>query len=100
MTNEEMERAMQFIVGQQTQFAADIHRINEVQAQFGSDIQQMKEVQNTFQRQLATLTEATLTVVGVVGRLGEAQERTEGRLSAFITYVERYMSGGNGKKKK
>lgn len=86
MTNEEMERAMQFIVGQQAQFAADI--------------QQMKEVQNTFQRQLTTLTEATLTVVGVVGKLGEAQERTEERLNAFITYVERYISGGNGKKKK
>ncbi len=90
MTYEEMEKTMQFILEQQAQFATDIQQIRELQAGF-------HEVQAKFQTQLGTLTDATLTLVGVVGKVAEAQERTEERLSAFITFVERYISGRKGK---
>ncbi len=98
MSEEEMQRKMEFIVNQQAQFAADIQQLQESQVR---------------------LTDAVITVVGVVGKLSEAQERTDAamaemakahaemakahaetdeRLNIFINVVERYISrnGGNG----
>ena len=67
MTHEEMEKTMQFVLAQQAQFVVDI--------------QQMKEVQTGFQKQLGQLTEATLTVVGLLGKVAEAQVKTESKLA-------------------
>jgi len=104
MTNEEMEKSIHFIIGQQAQFAADLQRLTEVQA--------------GFQTQLGKLSDATLTVVGVVGQIAEAQAKadakiaalaeaqartekqlseTDERLNALINTVERYISSRNGK---
>ena len=100
MRNEEMNKMMEFIVEQQAQFAADIQVMREVQAQ---DVKLLKE-------QDRRLSDAVLAVVGMIGNLTqsqtktdetiklltEAQKRTEERLNAFITVVERYLSG-NGR---
>lgn len=100
MRNEEMNKKMEFIVEQQAQFAADIQVMREVQAQ---DVKLLKE-------QDRRLSDAVLAVVGMIGNLTqsqtktdetiklltEAQKRTEERLNAFITVVERYISG-NGR---
>ena len=116
MSEEEMQRKMEFIVNQQAQFAVDI--------------QQLREAQNALTTKHAKLADALLTVVGIVGRLTEAQERmaqeqeraakeraesqertnaalaemakahaaTDERLNIFINVVERYISrnGRNG----
>jgi chromosome segregation ATPase len=112
MTNEEMERAIQFILNQQAQFAAHM--------------QEMKETTGTLLRSHTDLTKALVTVVGLIGDLSEAQKATNARvdqltgrmdqltgkvdqltdtvaelterLNAFIIVVERYISG-NGKPK-
>ncbi len=105
MTEDEMQRKMEFILEQQAQFAADM--------------QQMQEKQKV-------LTDSILTVVGIVGkltvaqehtwaalertdaklserdakfsermdRLAEAQANTDERLNALIGIVERYFSDG------
>lgn len=98
MSEEEMQKKMEFIVNQQAQFAVDIQQLGESQGK---------------------LTDAVIGVVGVVGKLAErveeiaeAQKRTDaqlaetnaqlaetnGRLNIFINVVERYISEGrNGR---
>jgi hypothetical protein len=99
MTNEEIARTIQLILSQQAQFAAELQ---QMEAQFGK------------------LTDAVITVTGMVGKLAEAQveattaqartdakvaelaagllelaqkgKETEERLNTFITVVERYIS--------
>jgi hypothetical protein len=100
MSNEEMNKRMEFIVEQQAQFAADIQVMREVQAQ---DANLLKE-------QDRKLSDAVVAVVGMIGNLVqsqtrtdesiklliEAQARTEQRLNIFINIVERYISGNGG----
>lgn len=93
MSNEEMNRKMEFIVEQQAQFVADIGEMREVQAQ---DAKLLKEQMNVLQELYHNLSDAVITVVGLVGRLTQAQSRTDERLSVFINVVERYISGNGG----
>jgi hypothetical protein len=120
MSEEEVNRKLEFIIEQQAQFVADIHSLREVQA---ADSAFMRESYHT-------LTGAVTTIVNVVGQLAEAQQRTDAklaelaartdarfaelaeaqartderlaqtdeRLNIFINVVEKYISrnGGNG----
>ena len=111
MANEQFERHMQFIVEQQSQFAVDI--------------QQLKEAQAELTTKHNHLTEALTTVVGMVGKLTEAQNRTDeklsqaqdrtdeklleltnkqaetdDRLNTLIGVVERYFSGNGASPRK
>jgi len=114
MNNEEMDKKMEFIIEQQAQFAADIQVLREVQAQ---DAKLLKE-------QDRKLSEAVITVVGMVGTLTEsqahandtinlltqaqtrtdnsfnllaqAQARTEESLNILINFVDRHLSGNGG----
>lgn len=93
MSNEEMNRKMEFIVEQQAQFVADIGEMREVQA---LDAKLLKEQMNVLQELYHNLSDAVITVVGLVGNLTQAQSRTDERLSVFINVVERYISGNGG----
>ena len=59
MTPEEMERAMQFVLRQQAQFAADIEKLTV---------------------KTDRIADGLIGLTGLVGRLGEAQERTDQQL--------------------
>ena len=102
MSNEETERQMAFIIGQQ--------------AQFGSDIQQLREVQAQTEQIVARLASVTLegfkdgnakidALVDSQIRLNEAQSRTDQNLARtdeslrnLIAVVDRYLSEGrNGR---
>ncbi len=115
MSGKEINRRIEFIIEQQAQFAADIQSLREVQA---ADSAFMRESYHT-------LTGAVTTIVNLVGKLAEAQERTDAklaelavaqartdakvaelaeaqartdeRLNIFIDVVEKYISrnGGN-----
>ena len=101
MNNEQFERRMEFIVEQQAQFAVDIQRLKETQ----------EAEAKLWREKYGALTDALTTVVGLVGKLAESQERTDeqlseltakqaktdDRLNALINVVERYFSG-NGRK--
>lgn len=107
MTQEEMERALNFIVEHQSQFAADIQQLKEVQGN-------ILTAQVEQQTQMKQLTEATVALVTVIGRLAKAQEQsdeklaelqkrtdeklaeTDERLNIFINVVERFISNRNG----
>jgi uncharacterized protein YdcH (DUF465 family) len=105
MTDDEIRKKMEFIIEQQAQFAADIQQLRETQA---AHFKIMNEKHNT-------LTEALTTVVGMIGKLSVAQERTDAnvaelaekmitladaqastdeRLNMIIGMIERYFSDG------
>ena len=100
MTNEEIGQRIEFIIEQQAQFASDIQLLRELQA---ADTKLLKE-------QYRNLSDAVVAVVGMVGRLAEAQARTDQkvseltdaqagtdqRLNIFLNVVEKYISR-NGK---
>lgn len=111
MANEQFERHMQFIVEQQAQFSADILELKETQKMEGQ----------LWREKYDNLTDAITTSVGMVGRLTQAQNRTDeklaqaqgrtdeklleltnkqaetdGRLNTLIGVVERYFSGNGG----
>ena len=93
MTNNQFERHMQFIVEQQAQFTVDIQKLKDAQAEL--------TVKHNH------LTEALTTVVGMVGKLTRAQDRTDekmsdtdDRLNALISVVERYFSGNGAAPRK
>src|SRR5438105_14074590 len=104
MSQNHIERRMEFIVEQQAQFAVDIQVLKETQE---AEARLWREKHND-------LTDALTTVVGMVGKLAEVQERqseaqnrideqiseltnkqaeTDDRLNVLIGVVERYFSG-------
>ena len=62
MSNEEMNKKMEFVIEQQAQFAANIKLMRDVQAQDG----------NLFKEQYWKLSDAVITVVGLVGNNASA----------------------------
>src|SRR5438132_1287269 len=101
MNDEQFERRMEFIVEQQAQFAVDIQQLKETQ----------EAEAKLWREKYGDLKDALTTIVGMVGKLAEAQERTDeqlseltskqaetdDRLNVLISVVERYFSR-NGRK--
>ena len=103
MTNEEMQRTMQFIVEQQAQFVADMQQLRETQV---FNEQRFEHLSNA----MLELAEAEARTEARMASLAEAQERTEKklaetnaetnsrlantdeRLNNLIIIVERYIS--------
>ena len=115
MANEQFERHMRFIVEQQAQFSADILELKETQKMEGQ----------LWREKYDNLTDAITTIVGIVGKLTQAQSRTDeklaqaqhrtdeklfelankqaetdDRLNTLIGVVERYFSGNGASPKK
>jgi hypothetical protein len=121
MTNDELDRKMEFIIEQQAQFSADIEVMREVHAAdtrlFKEETKLHKEETKLVKEQIHNLNEAAhslnaavTAVVGMVGKLSEAQERTNAtmselataqartdeRLNILIDVVGRHFSGNGG----
>jgi hypothetical protein len=96
MSNEEMNRKMEFIVEQQAQFAADIELMRQIHS---ADAKLLKEETKLLKEQYRNLSDTVTTVVGLVGSLAQSQARTDERLNIFINVVERYISGNGGSEK-
>jgi DNA repair exonuclease SbcCD ATPase subunit len=94
MTNEEIQKTMEFILEQQAQFATNIQKLQEERAQDNSRIKRLEE---SFQLlvQLAQSTDTRLdTLESNMATLAEAQVHTDERLSVLIDIVR---EGRNGK---
>lgn len=114
MTDEEMNKKMEFIVEQQAKFAADIEMTREVQARDSillkdgmlglmDVVGSLARVQQAADDRINLLTSAQARsdenisrLAEAESRLTEAQARTEERLNIFINVVERYISGNGG----
>lgn len=109
MTNEEIQKTMEFILEQQAQFAANIQRLQEERL---SDSPRLARLEDSFQLlvQLSQTTDTRLDIVDSnvasvssnmaalesnMVALAAAQAHSEQRLSALIDIVR---EGHNGKK--
>jgi len=105
MTDEEMERKIEFIVKQQESFADNLQQVAYTLKDVSERQDKLQAQQDKFQSQLELLNQATLSLMSVVGSLTESQKRTDeqlkelgGRLDIFINVVERYINENrNGK---
>jgi uncharacterized coiled-coil protein SlyX len=84
MTNEELEKAMQFVLEQQAQFASNQQQVNERVSRLETNMAEMARAQTHMNE--------------VVAVMAETHRHTEEKLDAFIGVLERYISEGrNGK---
>jgi methyl-accepting chemotaxis protein len=108
MTNEEMERAMQFIITQQAQFAANQQQLDERVTRLETHVttiaqalavatQQIadnaRQIADNAQR-IADLTRQQAHMNEVVAAMYDTHRQTEEKLDAFIGVLERYISEG------
>lgn len=105
MTNEEMQRAMDFIVEQQAQSTAKIDALAEAQTRNTDGIRALLSIAEIHEREINTVSHQISSVsrdIGTlsrdIGTLSETTRATDGRLNALINVVERQISEGrNGK---
>jgi hypothetical protein len=92
MTNEEMQSTMQFILEQQAQFSVNIQQLGESVIRLEASVALLGE-------KVEKLTESHESLHRLVGAIAVAQATTEvnltktdARLNALITIVERHIS--------
>jgi len=101
MTNEEMQRARDFIVETQAQSSARIDSVGEKlealaenQARNTDGIQALLRIAQIHEREIETLSHQIGSVSRDLALLGETTKATDDRLNALINVVERQMSNG------
>lgn len=108
MTHEELEKAMQFVLEQQAQFAANQQQVDERVSRLETNMAEMAQAQTQLVQAQAQLTQEqaqtareqaqlarTQTHMNeVVAAMLETHRHTEERLDAFIGVLERYISEG------
>ena|SRR5207249_3252857 len=94
MTNDEMERALEFLVKQQAQFSTDLQRVEQ---NLGATVNILSELTKTQLR----MAESEILRDNRIAELAKAQQRTDealaetnDRLNSLIVVVERYFSNG------
>jgi len=93
MTNEELEKAMQFVLEQQAQFAANQQQISGRVSRLETNMADMAQAQAEMARAQAHMNE-------VVAVMADTHRHTEEKLDAFIGVLERYISEGRNRKGK
>ena len=103
MTNEEMERAIEFVVKQQAQFTSNLSRVEStletavnVLAQVADNQLKMAEAQTRSESKIADLAEAQKRTDESLAETNESLAETNERLNSLIVVVERYFSNGRG----
>jgi predicted ATPase len=91
MTNEEFEKRMEFILGQQAQFSADIQQLRELQAQTETVVARLAI--GTLER-FDDVNAKINALVDSQINLNEAQSRTDESLRNLIAVVDRYFTEG------
>jgi adenylate kinase len=95
MTNEELEKAMQFVLEQQAQFVANQQQISERVSGLETNT---NERLSRLEMNMAEMARAQTHMNEVVAVMAETHRHTEEKLEAFIGVLERYISEDrNGK---
>ena len=94
MTNEEIERTMQFILEQQASTSAKLDRMADIQAADAVRIGRLEDV-------VTTLTTTVQNLVSVVQTQSERMDSSDDRVNRLAETVDRYIKargdGGNGR---
>jgi hypothetical protein len=91
MTHEEMEKAMQFVVEQRAQFAADIQRLSEAQVDTNQLLNRLAAATvKGFEEHNARIN----ALVDAQLRTEESLKETQESLRNLIAVVDRYFSEG------
>jgi len=100
MSNEEMNKKMEFIVEQQAKFAADVEILRKLQE---ADARRLSNGLLSLVDIVGNLTRAHLETDQSLQRLAEAQAKTDERLRdtderlrILLNVVERHISGNGG----
>ena len=107
MTNEEIQRTMEFIIKQQESFSENMELLREAQVNGESRISRLEGAFVSLFNTVSKLSDTVGELSGTVGELSKVQKgltdsqaRTDERLNTLINVVERYISNGrNGDKK-
>lgn len=98
MTNEEMQRAMDFIVNQQAQSSAKIDALTEAQkrgdekwARTEEGIRALLSIAEIHEREINVLGNQISSLSREISSLGETTRATDVRLNTLINVVERHI---------
>ena len=101
MTNDEIERAIAFIVKQQAQVGADMQKLAESQAGTEQKLGAVVDLLSELTKSQLQMAEAQVRTDSRMAELAQAQKRTDeamaetsDRLNSLIVVVERYFSNG------
>jgi vacuolar-type H+-ATPase subunit I/STV1 len=105
MTNEELEKRVEFIIEHQAQLTAKVEELASIQSQSEIRLRRVEEsfvllvqLAKIMDSRLDTLTQNVDALTEKVTALTDAQKNTDERLNTLIGVVERYISEGrNGK---
>ena len=91
MTNEALEKAMQFVLEQQAQFAGNQQQLDERVSRLETNMAESAQAQTQMARAQTHMNE-------VVAVMADTHRHTEEKLDAFIGVLERYITENrNGK---
>ncbi|HYN24035.1 MAG TPA: hypothetical protein VES69_03220 [Pyrinomonadaceae bacterium] len=107
MTNEEIQRTMEFIIRHQESFSENMELLREAQVKGESRITRLEGAFVSLYNTVSKLSDTVGDLSGSVGELTKAQQqltaaqaRTDERLNTLINVIERYISNGrNGGRK-
>ena len=101
MTNDEMERAVEFLVKQQAQFSTDLQKLTQSQSNTERTAATVVNMMSELTKTQLRMAEAQIRTETRVAELADAQKRTNetvaetnDRLNSLIVVVERYFSNG------
>jgi hypothetical protein len=105
MTNEDMQRAKEFIVQQQAQTSAKLDALTETQkraeerwSRTEEGIRALLAITEIHEKEIQANSEQILAQSEQIAGLGEATKSTDERLNTLINVVERQIANGrNGK---
>jgi ABC-type transporter Mla subunit MlaD len=108
MTQEELERKMEFLLKQQESFSDTLQDVVNTLHEIGERQDKLAERQDKFQEQQERTDKAVIGLMAIVADVIQAQRATDTRikeaserLDVFINVLERYISenrnGGHGK---
>jgi len=100
MTNEEIQRTMEFIIKQQESFSENMELLREAQVKGESRITRLEGAFVSLYNTVSKLSDTVGELSVSVGELSKAQAGTDERLNNLINVIERYISNGrNGGRK-
>lgn len=94
MTNEEMQRTMDFIVEMQAKSSAKIDALADAQTRNTEGIRALLAITEMHEREIQSHTQQIQSHTQQILSIGENAKATDGRLNALINVVERQISNG------